>query len=97
MSIRLLELEGFVSICYFPKWSFIDICLSLQKVPEQEITFATFKEILNNPSTDKVQESRRRLLVLNQFRNSKFEDLVNSYQSPVSVVALQCKVQSGTV
>ena len=53
-------------------------------MPEQEITFATFKEILTNASSDKVQEGRRRLFVLNQFRNSKFEDLVNSYQSPVS-------------
>lgn len=32
--------------------------------------------------------------MLNQFRNSKFEDLVNSYQSPVSVVAVQSALWS---
>lgn len=51
-----------------------------RKLPEQEINFTTFKEILMAPEyKDQKQESRRRINLLNQFKNSKFEDLVDNY------------------
>lgn len=60
------------------------VCLyRLQKAPEQEITFATFKEILVNSDKDTQQETQRRRNMLSQFRTSKFEDLVDNYQIPV--------------
>ncbi|KAJ6222144.1 hypothetical protein RDWZM_000689 [Blomia tropicalis] len=53
-----------------------------RKAPEQEITFATFKEILVNSDKDTQQETQRRRNMLSQFRTSKFEDLVDNYQIP---------------
>lgn len=54
-----------------------------QKAPEQEITFSSFKEVLVNAGNDHQQETRRRLNLINSLKTTKFEDLVDSYQSPV--------------
>ncbi|XP_075585439.1 protein EFR3 homolog stmA isoform X1 [Dermatophagoides farinae] len=60
---------------------------TVRKVPEQEINFNTFKEVLINPNRDHKQDLRRRMNLLNNFKNSKFEDLVENY--PKSKKSLQ--------
>ncbi|UXI21548.1 hypothetical protein NH340_JMT07491 [Sarcoptes scabiei] len=50
-----------------------------RKIPEQEINFNTFKEVLVNKFRDQKQDSKRRIDILNNFKNNKFEDLVDNY------------------
>ncbi|XP_075680751.1 protein EFR3 homolog stmA isoform X2 [Dermatophagoides pteronyssinus] len=52
---------------------------TVRKLPEQEINFTTFKEVLINPTRDHKQELRHRMNLLNNLRNSKFENLVENY------------------
>lgn len=59
------------------------ILLFFQKLPEQEINFATFKEVLEN--RDHKQDTHRRINLLNNFKTKNFEDLVDNYTISVSV------------
>lgn len=65
------------------------IVLFKQKFPEQEITFSTFKDILINSHNEKILDSKRRMNMLKQFRNDKFEDLVDNYKTSVKPYAIQ--------
>ena len=42
--------------------------------------------MLNNTFTDQLQESRKRINLVNSYKTIKFEDLVNNYEKPVLII-----------